>query len=123
MLIRGLAHALAINRTLFGLGYVVAPDRTGANWVGKVAEDEGTQVLTRALGARDFVLGIGAVRALATRRDVRDWFAAHAVADTTDLVATLVAKDRLPKRSFAFATAMSAGSAAIAIAATLAPPQ
>jgi hypothetical protein len=83
-----------------------------------VAEDESTQVLTRALGARDLVLGVGALRALG-RGDARRWFAAHAVADTTDLVATLVARDRLSSKNFAFATAMAGGSAAIAIAATI----
>jgi hypothetical protein len=92
----------------------------GGGWVGEVAEDERTKVLTRALGARDLVLAAGAVRALAAGRDVRAWFAAHAVADSTDLIATLLARDRLPERNFRFASAMAGGSAAIASAATLA---
>src|SRR5215208_2955074 len=104
-----LATGLAINRIGFGLGYIVAPERTGQGWVGKAAKKGGTTVLTRALGA-------GALWAMSrSPRSARPWFAAHAVADATDLAATLAAKDELPASGFRFATVMAAASTAIAI--------
>jgi hypothetical protein len=111
-----LAGGLAINRIAFGLGYIAAPERTGSGWIGKPAEKGGTTVLTRALGARDLVLGAGALWAMRQGRDsARPWFAAHAVADATDLAATVAAKDSLPRSGFRFALAMAGVSTAIAI--------
>jgi hypothetical protein len=48
-------------------------------------------------------------------RSARPWFAAHAVADATDLAATVAARDSLPKSGFRFALAMAGASTAIAI--------
>jgi hypothetical protein len=111
-----LPKALAINRIAFGLGYIAAPERTGAGWVGKAAEKGGTTVLTRALGARDLVLGAGALWAMRRRPEsARPWFAAHAVADATDLVATVAARDKLPETGYRFALAMAGASTAIAV--------
>jgi len=113
--IRGFAGVLAANRTLFGLGYLIAPDRMGEAWVGRKAGAEQVQVLTRALGARDLVLGVGALAAMRTRDgSERGWFAAHTVADGTDLVATIIARKRLPAKSFRFALGMAGASTAIA---------
>src|SRR5215213_6840902 len=111
-----LAKALAINRVAFGLGYIAAPEQTGKGWVGKVAENGGTTVLTRALGARDLVLGVGALWAMRSgSQAVRPWFAAHAVADATDLAATVAARDSLPESGFRFGALMAGASTAIAI--------
>jgi len=111
-----LARGLAINRIAFGLGYIAAPERTGKGWIGKPAEKGGTTVLTRALGARDLVLGAGALWAMQRRPEsARPWFAAHAVADATDLAATVAARDSLPRSGFRFALAMAGVSTAIAL--------
>jgi len=111
-----LARGLAINRIAFGLGYIAAPERTGKGWVGKAAEKGGATVLTRALGARDLVLGAGALWAMQRRAEsARPWFAAHAVADATDLAATVAARDSLPRSGFRFALAMAGISTAIAV--------
>jgi len=113
--IKALAGALALNRVLFGIGYIVAPGRVGGGWIGRQASKPQTQVLTRALGARDLVLGAGALWALRSRNgSARAWFAAHTVADGTDLMATIVARDELPGKGFRFATAMAGASTAIA---------
>ena len=45
----------------------------------------------------------------------RPWFAAHAVADATDLAATIAAKDSLPRSGFRFALVMAGVSTAIAV--------
>jgi hypothetical protein len=113
--IRALAATLAVNRVAFGLGYLWAPRATGRRWIGKVARDPAVGVLTRALGARDLVLGAGALFALATRgRTARPWFAAHTVADGVDLAATIAARRRLPRDGYRFAVGMAGASTAIA---------
>jgi len=111
-----LARGLAINRIAFGLGYIAAPERTGSGWVGNAAKKGGATVLTRALGARDLVLGAGALWAMRKRPEsARPWFAAHAVADATDLAATVAARDSLPRSGFRFALVMAGVSTAIAV--------
>jgi hypothetical protein len=62
-LVEKLGTALAFNRVLFGIGYLLAPEQTGSNWIGKAARDPRTSVFTRALGARDLALGAGALAA------------------------------------------------------------
>ena len=115
-----LAYALAVNRVLFGIGYIVDPARTGGGWIGRTARKPQTAVFTRALGARDLALGAGALAALAGHRDARPWFAAHAIADGTDLAATVAARDALPRSGYRFALAMAGASTAIALAAATA---
>ncbi len=117
VIVRLLVRALALNRVVFGIAYLVAPARTGRGWIGKAAEKEATRVFTRALGARDLALGVGALRALAGDdvAEARAWMAAHAVADGMDLAATVAARRRLPQSGFRFASAMAAGSTAVAL--------
>ena len=121
-MIRKLSLGLAVNRILFGAGFLLAPDRSGRNWIGKAAGDPATQVFTRALGARDLALGAGALRAIAQGDDqsARAWLAGHALADGADLVATLLARDRLPRGPLLFALGMAGGSTAIALAGAVA---
>jgi hypothetical protein len=120
MTVRPFAYALALSRIGFGIAYIAAPQRAGRGWVGDAAEDEATGVLTRALGARDLALGTGALRALMGRdRHARDWLAAHALSDATDLGATLAARRRIPSQSLRFALPMTAGSTAAALAAVV----
>jgi hypothetical protein len=118
--VRHLATALAVNRCAFGIGYVVAPRRMGRGWVDTAAERPPTQVMIRGLGARDLALGIGGLwSVLDDGQSERPWFAAHALSDATDLVATFAARRDLPRRRVAFAGAMAAASTAIAIAASV----
>jgi hypothetical protein len=113
-----LARGLAMNRISFGAGLVLAPSLYGRVWIGSGAKDGRAQVLARALGARDFVLGAGGLQALRAgdRERARRWFAAQGVTDAVDLVATLLAGSDLPRPARAFATVMAAGSTAIAAA-------
>lgn len=117
MIARVAAFALATNRVLFGVGYLIVPVRAGRGWIGRVARDPATQVFTRAIGARDLALGAGALRALAVGDDsaARTWMAAHAVADATDLAATVAARRRLPRQAFRFASAMAGVSTVAAL--------
>jgi hypothetical protein len=113
---RPFAIALALNRTAFGLRFVLQPTEAGTVWIGRqAAKRSQTQVFARALGARDLALGLGALRALRQRDPAasRAWMAAHTIADGTDTVATLIARDDLPRGAFAFALGMAAASTAI----------
>jgi hypothetical protein len=90
----------------------------GRGWVDQAAERPATQVMIRGLGARDVALGIGALWSIANdEASVRPWFAAHALSDTADLVATVAASKDLPRRRVAFAGAMAGVSTAIALVA------
>src|SRR5437764_9543165 len=103
MTVRQLATGLALNRCAFGVGYLLAPARTGRGWIGAVAAHPATRVFTRALGARDLALGLGALRALCSGDDgeARAWLAAHALADGADLLATQAARRSLPAGGWA----------------------
>ncbi len=99
------ATGFAVSRVVFGLGLALAPGRAGASWIGrKAAARPQTQIFARALGARDVVLGAGALRAL--RRDERDvarlWVMGAATADGTDVLAALAARRHLPSPLLAF---------------------
>ena len=114
----GLGAALAVNRCAFGVGYLLAPERTGRGWVDRAAGNEPTQVMIRGLGVRDLALGLGALGALSHGGvSARPWFAAHALSDAADLAATLAARRALPLRRVLFASAMAAASTAVAVAA------
>jgi hypothetical protein len=113
-----LARGLAINRISFGAGLILAPRLYVRSWVGGgPAGEDSTQVLARALGARDVALGAGGLLALRSgdAERARRWFAAQGATDAVDLVATLAAR-RLPLPARIFAAAMAAGSAAVAAA-------
>jgi hypothetical protein len=120
-MVRSLARILALNRIAFGISYIALPAKTGRGWIGGAADDPRTRVLTRALGARDLALGAGALAAIVDGQEgsARRWMAAHALADGTDLVATLAARKQLPMRNLLFAMGMAGVSTAIAVAAAL----
>jgi hypothetical protein len=91
---RTLVKSLAIGRIAFGAAMLVLPEAAVRGWIGRrAASYGGTQLVTRAFGARDASLGAGALAALAAGRDPRDWVAAGAVCDLTDFAATLTADD------------------------------
>lgn len=116
---RSVALALSLNRIGFGLTYALRPAR-GDAWIGTTAHDAATKVIMRGHGARDVGLGCGALTAL-VRGDERSagvWLCAQVLADCTDLVATLLARGRLPARGVRLALLFaSTGTAAGSLAA------
>jgi hypothetical protein len=114
--LRTLATGLASCRIAFGLGFLAVPGRAAGGWIGPAANDAGGQVMIRATGARDLVLGVGGLRALREGRDERAWFTAQLVSDATDFVATWLARRELGPARSAFALVMAGGSSAIASA-------
>jgi hypothetical protein len=115
---RTLAAGLSLNRVGFGLVYLLAPGRGGQGWIGRVAWDPAAQVFVRGHGARDVALGGGAIVALLRRdaRVARGWMTAQAIADGSDVYATVVSRRRLPSSAFRFALVMTSVSTAVAAA-------
>lgn len=115
------AIALAAGRVAFGTGFALAPGPLASVWIGRRARDPRTQVICRGFGMRDLVLGAGGLLSL-QRADFgqpRWWFAAQALADGTDLLATLAAGSVLPPGRRRMVTAMAAGATAMGIAAAI----
>jgi hypothetical protein len=123
---KSLAGALALNRTAFGLNYLVRPRQARKSWIGRAAKRPGTQVIVRSQGVRDVALGAGALRCLVRddRSELRAWLACHTVCDLADLVATWSARSDLPARRARLAMAVAAASTIVGAAAAggLGPP-
>jgi hypothetical protein len=101
----------------YGISLMLMPERNAAVWVGRrEARRASVKALAQALGARDFVLGAGAL--LAMRRDqdaARKVFASMIVTDGVDAIATALAGSRIPLPSriatIAFATGCTVADA------------
>jgi hypothetical protein len=91
---RALVRGLAVGRIAFGALMLARPERAVRAWAGRrAASYGGTQAVTRAVGARDLSLGAGALAALRSGSDARDWVLAGAFADLGDFIATATAED------------------------------
>lgn len=110
---RTAAATLAAGRVAVGLALLVAPATVARVWIGRDAGRRSVQVLIRAFGARDVVLGAGALLALRHGRGLRGWVEAGAIADAVDALATLAARDELPDRAPAVTVVTAASAAAV----------
>lgn len=115
---RLLARLIAGGRVVIGVAAIANPVGALRPWIGDDAETGGGQVLGRALGARDLVIGAGALRAGDDLDALRPWLAAGILADCVDFGATAAA-DELPLGGRVFVLAL-AGAAAAAGAVALA---
>ena len=87
-----LGTSLAAGRVLAGAAFLADPERVLGGWVGsRTARRGGAQLIGRALGVRDLVLGLGALTAGSD--SVRPWYLAGALSDAVDLAATVTADD------------------------------
>ncbi len=97
-------------RIVYAIGLLAVPGRVARPWVGETADNPGTAVAFRGLGARDLALSVGVALAVRTGADARPWLAACAVSDTVDLTATLGApQGALPSRAKPGAAALAGG--------------
>src|SRR5690348_13210560 len=96
---RILATLISAGRAVFGVAFIAQPKLMDRGWIGKPARLPGPQVLTRAVGSRDLVLGLGGLQAVA-RGDgsAQPWLAAAAICDAVDFGATWVAGSKIPSR-------------------------
>jgi hypothetical protein len=103
-------RSLSLGRIVLGSGLVLSPRRWAGGWIGGDARHPGTGVLARAVGARDVGLGVGTFVAMCNGDPVRPWVLASMAADGTDLVATAVAREHLPKLGRTLIYAMAGGA-------------
>lgn len=94
---RAIARLLAIGRIGIGFGLLVAPTAVAKEWGGPVAAEPGAKLFLRALGGRDLLLGVGALRSLSEGDGAAEgWVRASALADATDAAAATIAFRHLP---------------------------
>jgi hypothetical protein len=97
---RMLGVLISLGRFLFGVAFIAQPKVMERAWIGKQARLPGAQLLARAVGARDLVLGLGGLQAL-NRNDgsARPWLAAAGICDAVDFGATLAAGRGIPREA------------------------
>src|SRR5919108_728555 len=97
---RILAALISIGRFVFGVAFIAEPTLLDRAWIGKQARLPGAQLLARAVGARDLVLGLGGLQAV-RREDgsARSWLAAAGICDAVDFGATLAAGRTIPRQA------------------------
>jgi hypothetical protein len=108
---RGIALSQARGRMVVGAALVFAPGWAGGRWIGEPAAQPAVKLITRALGVRDFALGLGTAIAIDRGAPARGWFEAAALSDAVDLVATLLAGDSIPSSARKAVVAIAASSA------------
>jgi hypothetical protein len=97
---RIVAALISLGRSAFGVAFIAEPKLLERAWIGKQARLPGAQLLARAVGARDLVLGLGGLGAV-RRNDgsARPWLAAAAVCDAVDFGATWTAGRGIPRQA------------------------
>lgn len=97
---RILAALISFGRLVFGIAFIAKPRLMERAWIGKQARVPGAQLLARAVGARDLVLGLGGLQAVA-RDDgsARPWMAAAGICDAVDFGATWAAGRTIPRQA------------------------
>ena len=113
MTARQIATVHAGGRVVAGAALTLAPRAAAAGWIGEDAGRAPVTSVTRAVGVRDAVMGLGVLSALHDADAAKPWLAACVAADAVDLGATLVARDQLPKQGVAAVSLVAAGSAAL----------
>ena len=96
---RILAVLISSARFVFGVAFIAKPTLMERAWIGKQARLPGAQLLARAVGARDLVVGLGGLQAL-THEDgsAGPWLAAGGICDAVDFGATWAAGRRIPRQ-------------------------
>jgi hypothetical protein len=110
---RAVATQISIGRMGFGIAFMLAPGLAGRMWIGPDASRPGTKLFIRALGARDFALGLGTMLSMRHNRPTRGWLEASGLADFADLVATFLARNDIPPAARITVYAIAAPSAAL----------
>lgn len=94
---RRLALANGVGRCALGLLAFSLPGIPLGPWVGEGRREPSARLLARALGARDFAIGLGTVLALRHGGPVRGWVEAGGMADAGDVLVTGISFPRLPR--------------------------
>ena len=108
---RALAVCYSATRLVLGAAFVLAPGVL-SGWIGEDGRRPGTRVLARAFGARDAVIGLGALLALREGAPARRWLQLAAAVDAVDALASLAGAGQLPGRKALGAAAAGCAGAA-----------
>src|SRR3954471_21546042 len=96
---RAVATQISIARMGFGVAFMVAPALVGRMWIGPDASRPGTKLFIRALGARDFALGLGTLLSMHHNRPTQGCLESIALADFADRFVTTRARNDFPPAS------------------------
>lgn len=107
-----LARAIGAGRIAIGLGLLAAPAALGRQWLGDAGGAPATQAVLRGMGVRDALIGMAQVHTADDPERGHRWARTSAIADVTDLAATLAVRRSLPASGVRGTVAL-AGSAAI----------
>jgi hypothetical protein len=113
---RALLTQLSAGRIALGAVLLARPEMATGRWVGRDGERPGGRVLARGLGARDAALGAGTLAALRGGGPIVPWVLGGLLADTTDLLATHAARERLPRGAAAMIYALAGGAVVAGLA-------
>ena len=113
------ALAASAGRIAIGAAMVAKPREIGESWIGDAGRYDRVTVLTRATGARDMAVGAVAVAGFVSENDdlTRIGLLGGCLSDTTDFLAMLAVRDKLPAASFARIGPLAAAFALICAAA------
>lgn len=104
---------MGAGRAALGLAIVVAPREVTGGWLGKEnVENPLVAGLAMMLGGRDLALGLVQLQVAGDPITGSRVFAACALVDSIDTVATLLARRSMPREGAIVATAVAAASAA-----------
>ena len=98
-------------RVAYGAALIAAPRPLTRRGLGPPADQKATQILARALGAREILLHAGAIASAVRGGRVRPWLAASIAGDLTDIASTVAARDGVPAQSPPATIAVAGGSA------------
>lgn len=107
-----LARGIGAGRIAIGLGLLAAPATLGRSWLGDDGVTPATQAVLRGMGVRDALIGMAQVHTAGDPERGHRWARTSAIADITDLAATLAVRRSLPASGVRGTVAL-AGTAAI----------
>ena len=88
----------AAGRVAFGAGMLLAPRNVTHGWIGNDVDRPPVELLVRAVGVRDILIGAGAIAALATNQPAKTWLRAGVAADLADATLTAAYLGKLPRQ-------------------------
>lgn len=103
-----LAKLLGSARIASGAAFIAMSRPLGYLLIGQDAQGAGAQLFIRAFGARDALLGAGALLAMRSEHSARPWLIAAGLADAFDAAATAAGYRQLPPRRRALTFIVSA---------------
>jgi uncharacterized membrane protein YeaQ/YmgE (transglycosylase-associated protein family) len=108
---RNVAVGLALGRIAIGVVSLLAPGLVARTMTGRDRSGGGTSLFAGMVGARDFGLGLGTLKALDRGAPVRGWLEASALVDGIDVAACLLARHHIRTSVLPGVVGLAAGGA------------